>query len=479
MSRKKSIGTEPATPEQACAQARALIRRGKRGQAEKMLKHAIRSTPGHAASQHEYGALILDRGGAEEALGPLRRAAGLAPGEASYHASLGTALFQLDRLSEAEAAYRRALAIRPHDPKALNNLGALARLDGRVAEAEAVCRRALEIQPGYVEAYYNLARAHRFHPGDPLIDELTRQLARQPQDGAGRGHLLVALGKAHDDIGLYDKAFEYYRKANLERARRVRFDPAAQCARIEAIKSAFPRPALCPGRSPGPVTPIFVVGMPRSGKTLVESLLAEHTAVIALGEGRELRRALAEVLRTSGNTDPFPACLRSLSPSQISAVGTQYLDAVRRRRHLPGARFHVNTLPGNYGQLGLIFRAFPSVRVIHCTRDPLDQCLFIYFKIFTAGHEYASRLEDLAAYYLNYRDMMAHWQRLYGEKILTVNYETLVRAPQKTGRRLYAHCGLDFPPAGLDAEFRTDQIGHARNYWEQLAPLRAALGSLP
>ncbi|MHA1527838.1 MAG: sulfotransferase [Alphaproteobacteria bacterium] len=459
-------------------QARGLARRGKHDQAERILKQAIRADPGHAASQHEYGLLKLGQGRVDEALGPLRRSAELAPDEASYHNSLGTALYQLDRLSEAEAAYRLAIEIRPDYPKALNNLGALLRLGGRAAEAEVVCRRALDIKPDYVEAYYTLARAHRFRPGDPLIGELARQLARQPRNGAERGHLLVALGKAHDDIGLYDKAFDYYRKANRDRARRARFDLAAQRARIEAIKSAFPEPALCPDRTPGPVTPVFVVGMPRSGKTLVESLLARHAAVIALGEDQELRQAMGGVLRASANTEPYPACLRSLTPAQIRAAGAQYLEAVRRRRQLPGARFYVNTLPGNYDQLGLIFRAFPSVKVIDCTRDPLDQCLFIYFKIFTTGHEYSSDLEDLAAYYRNYRDMMAHWQRLYGERILTVDYETLVRAPQETGRRLYAHCGLDFPPAGLDAEFTTGQIGHARHYQAQLAPLHAALGSL-
>jgi len=478
MSEKKSTGMHPVTPDEACVQARGLTRQGNHAQAERILLQVIRAAPGHAMSMHEYGLLKLGQGRVEEALGPLRRAAALAPDEASYHGSLGIALYQLDRFSEAEAAYRRALEIRPNYPKALNNLGSLLRVSGRAAEAAVVCRRAVNIQPDYVEAYYNLARAHRFQPGDPLIKELARQLARQPRDGAGRNHLLVALGKANDEIGLYDKAFEYYRKANRERARRVRFDPAVQRARIKAIKSAFPEPSLCPDRTPGPVTPVFVVGMPRSGKTLVESLLAQHPAVITLGESQEFNQALEGVLKASGNTEPFPVYLRSLTPALIRAAGARYLDAVCHRRQLPGARFYVNTLPGNYSRLGLIFRAFPSVKVIHCTRDPLDQCLFIYFKIFTIGHEYSSDLEDLAAYYLNYRDMMAHWKRLYDERILTMDYETLVRAPQETGCRLYAHCGLDLPPAGLDAEFTIDQIGHARHYEAQLAPLYAALGSL-
>lgn len=398
--------------------------------------------------------------------------------EAAGHFDRGVALQQEERPAEAETAFRRALEIRPEFPEALNNLGAVLRLTGRSEEAETICRRALELRSGYVAALYNLALVHRFRPGDPLIGELERQLRRQKRNGAGCSHLLVALGKAHDQVGSYDRAFGYYAKANREAGRQACFDAAAQRARVEAIKAAFPDPAVSPDRTPGPVTPIFVVGMPRSGKTLVESLLARHPAVIALGEGKELQQALNRLLRQSGNPAPFPECLRSLNPAQTRAVGVQYLNAVQRRRPLLGARFCVNTLPGNYNQLGLIFRAFPEIRVIHCTRDPLDLCLFTYFKIFTTGHEYSFDLEDLAAYFRNYREMMDHWQRLYGERILTVDYEILVRAPQETGCRLYDHCGLDFPPTILDAEFTTDQIGHARHYEAQLAPLHAALGSL-
>jgi hypothetical protein len=143
---------------------------------------------------------------------------------------------------------------------------------------------------------------------------------------------------------------------------------------------------------------------------------------------------------------------------------------------MPGSRFYVNTLPGHYRHLGLIFRAFPSVKVIYCQREPLDQCLSIYFKILRQGHEYSYDLQDLAAYYRNYQQMMAYWQRLYGKRIMTVQYETLVREPLEVARGLYAHCDLDFAPATLSADFRTDEIGRAAHYEAELAPLRAALG---
>jgi hypothetical protein len=207
----------------------------------------------------------------------------------------------------------------------------------------------------------------------------------------------------------------------------------------------------------------------------VESLLAQHPAVIGAGECHEWVRALDRVLEKSGITNTFPARLGSLTSAQICEVGEHYLHELRRRRQLPGGRFYVNTLPGHSRHLGLIFRAIPSVKVIYCLRQPLDQCLSVYFKFFANGNEHSYDLEDLAAYYVNYQDMMAHWMRLYGERILTVQYETLVREPHEVGRGLYAHCGLDFPPAMFHADFRTDQIGHAQHYERQLAPLRAAL----
>ena len=401
-----------------------------------------------------------------------------APDEASVHFDRGVELRREDRLGDAEDAFRRALDIRPDFPEALNNLGVVLRLTGRHDEAEAVCRRALELRPGYVAALYNLARCHRFRPGDPLIAELERWLRPQKKDAQARSHLLVALGKAHDDVGDYEQAFSYYARANREAGRGLRYDAAAHSARVKALKTVFPEPAFCHGRAPGPLTPIFVVGMPRSGKSLVESLLAQNPGVIALGEGRDLQQALDEILLARKIVAPLPDCIRSLGPIDIRAIGARYLELLQRRRSLPGTRFYVNTLPGNYSWIGLIFQAFPNVRVIHCTRDPLDLCLFTYFKIFTTGHEYSFDLRNLAAYFRNFRDMMDHWQRLYGDRILTVNYEDMVRAPDESARRLYEYCGLGTPQAGLGSRLNTDQIGHARYYASQLAPLREALGQL-
>ncbi|MHA1528200.1 MAG: tetratricopeptide repeat protein [Alphaproteobacteria bacterium] len=439
---------------------------------------ALQLKPDFAEAHNNLGTALSDLGKYDEAAASYTKALQLEPDDVEAHNNLGIALTALVKHVEAIASFTKALQIKPDFAEALSNLGAVLHLSGRDTEAEAACRRALELVPDNMNAYRNLAFAHRFQPLDPLLNELNRQLARQPRDGPSPTGLLEALGKAHDDLGLYDKAFSYYRKANQEFAGRVSYDPTAQREQIEAIKSAFPQSLLCPDRSPSAVMPIFVVGMSRAGKTLVESLLAQHPAVIAAGERKEWWRALDWVRGKSGIADPFPACVDSLTSVQIREMGEHYLDQIRLRGQLPDGRFYVNTMPGHYRHLGLIFRAFPSVKVIFCQRQPLDQCLSIYFKIFMHGHEYSYDLQNLAAYYLNYQKMMAYWLRLYDQQILTVQYETLVRKPLEVGRRLYAHCELDFAPAALRADFKTDQIDHAKHYEGQLAPLRAALGQI-
>ena len=506
----KALKLKPGYAEAHNNLGNALNALGRQDEAIASYSRALELKPGYAEAHNNLGNVLNDLGRHEGALASLTRAVELRPEFAVAHNSLGNAFVGLRQFAEAVASYSRAVELKPGYVEAHDNLGQVYNRMGRQNEAIASLTRALELRPDFAEAHVNLgivlvaldrkdeavtsfskalelkpdyakairnlALLHHFQPGDPLIGELTRQLASWPHEGPERCFVLEALGKAHDDTCLYDEAFSYYREANETTAGRLHFDPAAQRTWVEAVKEAFPEPLLCSNPPTRPVTPVFVVGMSRSGKTMVESLLTQHQEVTGLDESRELQQALDRVLEANEITDPFPACIGSLAPEQISEVGDQYLDALRRRPYAPGTRFFVNTLPGHYGNLGLIFRAFPSVRVIYCTRDPLDHCLFIYLRFYAGGNAYAYDLANLAAYFRNYQDMMEHWLRLYGEHVLIVDYETLVREPQETVRRLYAHCGLDLPPAELDTDFHTGQIGHARHYEAQLAPLREALG---
>jgi tetratricopeptide (TPR) repeat protein len=357
------------------------------------------------------------------------------------------------------------------------NLGVALQMKGRPSEAEAAYRRALDLRPDYVSVHYNHAQVHRFSPGDPEIEILEELLKREDTSEEDRSYLLFALGKAHDDIGLYARAFSCYRQGNEQM--RADVDASRQRRRISKIKEVF-RDRNAPGaEDPGREghLPIFVVGMSRSGKTLVESLLSQHEDVYGAGETPEWADAIKRVLSEHSISEPFPDCMGFLADDQIREIGERYVEAISTRS--PGSRYSVNTLPGNYAYIGLILQAIPLARVIYCQRNPLDNCLIIYFQRYDTGNEYSYDLRNVASYYALYRDMMAHWQRLYGERILDVRYEEMVQAPQEMGARIYGYCGLEYDPAAIQTAFTTEEMGRWRHYEPYLGTLREALGVSP
>ena len=207
------------------------------------------------------------------------------------------------------------------------------------------------------------------------------------------------------------------------------------------------------------------------------SLLSQHEDVYGAGESRAWNTALRTVLHKNGISGPFPAYVESLTDGQIREMGEIYMKEVSRLS--PGSRFYVDTMPGNYPYVGLIFRALPSARMIHCHRDPVDNCLFIYFQRYRlrlGKHGYSYDLRNIASYYAGYEDVMAHWRKLYGDRILSLPYEEMMRNPARTTARIFAFCGLGYDPGAIRAAFTTDQIGHWKHYESYLGPLRQALG---
>ena len=246
---------------------------------------------------------------------------------------------------------------------------------------------------------------------------------------------------------------------------------------IKQIRGLFTtaRPLAHVDAEKGQQTPVFLVGMSRSGKTLAESLLKQDSQVFGAGERHAWLNNLDKIGEEEGIEEPFPDCVPQLDDAMIADVGVRYM---ARMGKLANAAFMVNTLPGICRHLGLIFQAMPSARVIYCRRDPLDQCLRIYFKLFASENAHAYSFEDIATYHDGYLGLMAHWQSLYGERILEIQYEDMVRDPHATATKLYAHLGLDVDTSALQAEFSTHEIGQWRNYKAHIGQLQAALAGL-
>ncbi|HYQ71664.1 MAG TPA: sulfotransferase, partial [Gammaproteobacteria bacterium] len=324
-----------------------------------------------------------------------------------------------------------------------------------------------------------------------LLERIRRDMEAttgEPQD------ILFALGRLYDGLREYDKAFACYSRANrLKHALAGNADVLARAT--ETYINAWSRPfdAGLPRADVrlGQVTPVFIVGMPRSGTSLVEQILASHHAVHGAGELKDIGVLIQQLNEQAGSGLSFPACLQLMGSERLNGFADAYLDKLAS---LGGAGCLVVTdkMPGNCWNLGLIWHLFPSARIIHCRRDPLDTCLSCFFTDFAEGHQFSYDLAELGGYYKQYRKVMRHWKEVIEVPMLENRYEDLVSNPEAATRRLVEYCGLDWDENCLAPhktrravstasftqvreEIYTTSVGRWRHYEKYLGPLRDAL----
>lgn len=395
--------------------------------------------------------------------------------------------------AEAEAELRAALRLNPAYVPALLNLGNLCEDLGRRDEADALYERALAIDPACHAALARLAGLRTASgPDAAIVARLRGALAGHGLEAADRALLGYALGAALDRAGEYETAFAAFDEANRQsRASAgpagVRYDRPRQERLVDALIATFDRrqPVRMPAAAAAP-RPVFVCGMFRSGSTLVEQLLAGHPRVAAGGE-LDLIPALAR-----RELRPFPAAMNGVSDQRLADLARDY-HATLARLH-PGADVVVDKRPDNFLYVGLIKRLFPDARIVHTVRNPLDNCLSVYFLHLDHAMPYALDLRDIGHYYRQYRRLMAHWKKMYGDDILDLDYDRLVREPRPVVAGLLDFCGLDWNDACLSFPARGNAVrtasvwqvrqplyqhasGRARHYARQLEPLRAELAA--
>jgi tetratricopeptide (TPR) repeat protein len=425
-------------------------------------RHAIELDPGLAEAHLHLGNALLAVGELHSAANCYGAGIEVDPGHAALHSALGMAQRALGRLDAAEASARRALELNPGAADTLAFLGSLAGDRGRFAEAETLLRAARSIAPELPEALVGLSRIRRMTTADVEWREATERVLGR---GLPLGHTINlhhAAGKYYDDVGNYEAAFRHHRLGN-ELARRTgpRYDRAATARRVTQTITAFDRGALDALRQATPASErsVFVVGMPRSGTTLAEQILASHPDVHGADELVYWNFA-ADVERAS------PSELRAAT---IAKLGRDYLALLSAQS--PDASRVVDKLPGNFEHVGLIHAALPAARFIHLERHPLDTGLSIYFQGFATAHAYATDLSDLAHYYREYRRLMAHWHAtLPPGVILDVPYEALVEDPEGWSRRMLAHVGLPWDPRCLDFH-RTERAVLTASGWQVRQPI--------
>ncbi|MDD5383428.1 MAG: tetratricopeptide repeat protein [Gallionella sp.] len=470
---------------------------GRLDEAEASYRRALQVKPDYAEVHGNLGNIMLEQGRLAEAEASYRRALQIKPDYAVAHYNLGNLLHDLNRLDEAEASYRRTLEIKPDYVGAHNNLG-ITLLDlGRMDEAEASHRRALEINPDFVEGRFSLAQVRKVQAGDENLAALVAieeaaQNGATPLSDKEAVYLHFALGKSYDDIGDYEKAFPHFLKGCKLKRATFDYDPDQTAQHFASIMHVFDHPAmdrLRGGGDPSPL-PIFVLGMPRSGTTLTEQIIASHPEVHGAGELPDLM-AIAQ-RNIAGAT--FPDNLRSLDQARLAAWGAEYVAGLQRRA--PDARHITDKMPENFLAVGLIHLMLPHAKIIHVNRNPVDTCLSCFTKLFNRKHEYSYDLAELGRYYVGYARLMEHWRTvLPSGAFLDVQYEDIVADQEAQSRRLIEYCGLEWNDVCLDFHNNKRAISTAsmtqvrqpiykssverwRPYEKFLGPLLDALGEL-
>lgn len=458
-------------------------RRGKSHEAIASYYELLQRNPGLNNSRYNLARLLRRRGRTEEALREyeecLRR--GIEHPE-EVHANISIIYSDLQRHDAARRSLETALALNPKHIPALFNLAQLEEENGDWENALPLFRNILKLDPTHAGALSHIAHGQKTtDPVDPVIRNMKRALRRDKSGSLAREELLYALGKAHDDCGQYARAIDYYQQANTLSSKRGKpYDPPAQEKLVDELITA------CDDNWFGSIEPvsdeahIFVCGMFRSGSTLMEQILAAHPAVTAGGEIDYFQR----------EASPFPASVLAMDSARLSALGQGYNALVAKT--FPQASQVTNKRPDNYLYLGLIRALFPNARIIHTRRQPLDNCLSLFFQPLGSDLAYANSLQHAGHYYLQYRRVMTHWQQFCADNILTVDYETLVSAPRETIGSVLAFLQLDWHDDCLQFHqlrnrVRTASVhqvrqamyqhssGRWQHYAEAVAPLRRDL----
>ena len=357
---------------------------------------ALAHDPHYATAYFNLGRALLyihDYGRAEVCL---RKAADLAPDDAQIRSRLGRALMQQGKKDEAIVESLRSIELDPNSAEFHSNLGVIYGTLGEFDKAHEYYRAALALEPGNAKAALNLAKSKRFSTENDDDATLIRTAADNgASDRETQRDLHLALGKIHDDLGEWDAAFAHYDRANGPFAAVAAADADTSLDMMDQIRTFFDPNwfAAQPAEADIDPTPVFIVGMPRSGTTLLEQFLAAHPAVHGAGELSEIGRIVGELASRFRATNPYPGCVQSFDAETIEAFGRRYL--AHLRGYSTDATRITDKLPGNYIHLGFIATILPGSKIVYCRRDPLDTALSIYFTDFMAGHDYSYDLRAI------------------------------------------------------------------------------------
>jgi tetratricopeptide (TPR) repeat protein len=433
-------------PDALCYLGLIRMRRGQTEEAIRLVKKALYLKPNSVSALYCHGVVLQGSNQHQQAIAQFRRALSLQQDHAELNIELAQSLQALNRHDEALSHLERAVALAPRNARARSSLGAALRIAGRIEEACSEIERAITLAPRATDMYRVLCETKRITSDTPQLAAM-QTLASDMSSLSEQNQidLHFALGKAYSDLADYERSFKHLLAGNALKRKQVSYDEAAVLQLFEQTKQLLSADVIRERQGLGdPSTaPIFIVGMPRSGSTLIEQILASHPDVYGAGELMDFMLAVTGLDRGSKTPE-------DVDGEELHQMGARYLQRLRAR--VPAqARYITDKMLGNSRLLGLIHLALPNARIIYARRNPLDNCLSCFSILFAVGQGYTYDLGELGRFWRAHESVMQHWREVLPEgSMIEVQYEDLVADLETHARRIIAHCRLEWTDACLE-----------------------------
>jgi tetratricopeptide (TPR) repeat protein len=478
--------------------AEVAARLGRNADAETLLTRCLELMPSFEAARHQYAIVLHRQNKSAAALSQVEQLARLQPHNPAYRNLKAVVLTKIGEYQESLEIYAEVLKALPDQAKIWMSYGHTLATAGREQESIAAYRKSIEMEPHLGIAYWSLAnlKTFRFDPAE--VSAMRAQLGRSDLFDEDRYHFDFALGKALEDSRDYAESFSHYVRANELRRPGVNYEAGETTAFVRRSKELFTADFFAKRADYGSQAPdpIFIVGMPRAGSTLIEQMLASHSSVEGTMELPDVIMMAAKLggIRTPGAEPRYPGLLADLSREACRELGEQYIEQTRIQRK-SGKPFFIDKLPNNFLHIGLIQLVLPRAKIIDARRHPMACCFSGFKQQFAEGHRYSYSLEDIGRFYRDYVEYMEHFDRVLPGRVCRINYEDMIDDTEREVRRLLEFCQLPFESACLrfyenDRPVRTassqqvrkpiyrDGVDHWRHYEAWLEPLRQALGDV-
>jgi tetratricopeptide (TPR) repeat protein len=493
---ERALQLQPAYPEALCNLGLVRLKQERIDESVALLQRSLQLRADYPEALIGLARALHEQDQLPEAEALLRRAVEKAPDKVDAWCQLGSICMEQADAANAEAAYARALLIDPQTVDALTGLGNLRLEEGKIDEAERLLRQAIGIDPANLGARFHLTQTKKVKPGDDnllALEALTGDAKEFSTDKRISYH--YALGKSYDDCKEWDKAFPNFLEGARLKREKLHYDADADAARMRRIAEVVDRNFTDRLSGSGDTSnlPVFVLGMPRSGTTLTEQIIASHPAVHGAGELRDLMEVV-QGQAIAGAFQSFPENLTTLSPEVATAWGQEYVARLRRRD--PTAQRITDKMPANYLALGLIPLILPNAKIVHVKRNPVDTCVSCFTRLFNKHQDATYNLYELGRHYANYARLMNHWRAvLPASTFMEVQYEDIVADMEGQARRLIDWVGLPWDDKCLAFHenkrsirtasvtqvrqpIYTSSVERWRNYEKYLGPLLDVLGDI-